>query len=334
MPSPDRPRVILHIGGAKCGSSAIQSYLARNAAILATRGFGVPGKALDFASHVSGEQIWFFEDGVTSGDLSGICNQVVSLMDQAAERDLSGVVISAENLCNHALLAGLLASALPASEVQVVFYVRRQDDFLISSWQQWNLKRFATLEAFLGERAGRDARWMTMIEPWAEAFGDDRISVRPFIRSQLRSGDIVADFCHVTGISQDGLSPLARNANPSFDEAVARLAHRARDLFDGPHDNRFYDVMARLLGQAALKKGSASSLLDLEARRDILRRYEEENAALKARFLPEVEEASLFAPPTADDVIERSEAEKLSDDIAMLTRAVYALACRMERQKS
>ncbi|WP_413718515.1 hypothetical protein [Silicimonas sp. MF1-12-2] len=126
---------------------------------------------------------------------------------------------------------------------------------------------------------------------------------------------------------------MARNANPSFDEALARLAHRVRDVFDGPHDNRFYDVMARLLGQAAFKKGAASSLMSLEKRREILNVYEAENEALKARFLPHQAAGPLFPLPCADDVIEKTDAEQLSDDIAMLTRTVYALAARTEGRR-
>lgn len=334
MPGSDKPRVILHIGGAKCGSSAIQAYLSLNADALASRGVGVPGVRLDFVSPLTGEQIWFFEDAMATGDVSGIQIAVRHLVDEACARGLSDVIISAENLCNHPALAAGFAEVLSGVETRVVFYVRRQDDFLISSWQQWNLKRFDAIEMFLKQRVGKDACWLRMITPWAEAFGDDRIVVRPFVRDLLRNRDVVADFFAVIGISQDDLAPLSKNANPSFDEALARLAHRVRDVFDGPHDNRFYDVMARLLGDAALKRGSASSLLDLPVRRDIVAQYSAENAALQARFLPDVGPEGLFDMPSVADVNAQTEAEKLSEDIAMLTRAVYALACRVEERNA
>lgn len=330
MPSLPEPRFILHIGGSKCGSSAIQAYLSRNAETLAARGVGVPGKNLDFSSEVTGEQIWYFENSVASGDTEAIASRMGILSETARDSGIETVIVSAENICNHPALAPVLAEALRMNEVRVVFYVRRQDEFLISSWQQWNLKRFDSVEVFLAARAGRDARWFSMVTPWAEAFGDDVLTVRPFLRNALKNGDVIADFFAVSGLPNDGLQPLSRDANPSFDEALARLAHRVRDVFDGPHDNRFYDVMARLLGKDALKKGSASSLLDLETRKEILALYEEENAALKSRFMPDVTEGPLFPPPTAENVIVTSDAENLSDEIALLTRAVYALAARLE----
>lgn len=328
MPSLDKPRVILHIGGAKCGSSAIQAFMAQNVEALAARGIGVPGQALDFDSTVTGEQIWFLEDAASSGRHDVIADRVRHLLVDAQDRGFSSVVISAENICNHPDLAAVIAEALKETDARVVFYVRRQDDFLISSWQQWNLKRFDKVEDFLAARVGEDACWFSMIAPWADAFGDDRVMVRPFLRDRLKDSDVVSDFFEVAGLSHEGLAPLAEKANPSFDEALARLAHRVRDVFDGPHDNRFYDVMVRLIGKDALKKGSASSLLPLETRLMIMTCYEDQNTALKARFLPDLGDRPLFPPPTAECIVEKTESEKISDEIAMLTRAIYALAER------
>lgn len=331
MPQGDS-ELILHIGGAKCGSSAIQAYLRQNADALAERNILLPGNRLDFASEVTGEQIWAFEDAVTSGPgMADLPGRLSSLMNTADEKGAHRVILSAENICNHPELAKVVAQARGNRGLKVVFYVRRQDDFLISSWQQWHLKVFGSLEAYLADRVGRVGNWYSMITPWADVFGDDNVIVRPFVRDQLKEGDVVADFCDAAELDSSGLAPLARAANPSFDEALARLAHRVRDVFDGPHDNRFYEVMVRLLGQDALKKSSASSLLPLETRRRILTRYREENDALRDRFLPEMDNRPLFRPPSEKNVLMQSESQKTSDDIAMLTRCVYALAEKLDK---
>jgi len=325
-------KLTLHIGGAKCGSSAIQAFLAQNAEALAARGVGVPDTGLGFGGDVTGEQIWAFENAVTHDiRTAALAEKLATLFAQAEARDLSQLVLSAENVCNHGALAELMRKAIGARPTEIIFYVRRQDDLLISSWQQWHLKLYDTVDAFLADRVGRLGCWLQMIEPWADAFGDDAIVVRPFSREQLLGGDVVADFCAAAGIEADGLEKLGQDANPSFDEALGRLAHRVRDVFDDQHDNRFYEVMVRLLGRASLKQGSGSSLLDLDTRRRIVGRYAEENEALKQRFLPDFGEAPLFRPPAPRDVREVSEADQLSHDIAMLTRAVFALAERAER---
>ncbi len=332
MPQNEALEVILHIGGAKCGSSAIQAFLAQNATILLERGIGIPGTELDFESNVTGEQIWAFENAVAHElRATALAERLGRLVQHAEERGLHRLVLSAENICNHRSLAPLLRQAFEERAVTIVFYVRRQDDFLISSWQQWHLKLYETVEAFLADRVGRLGCWLAMIEPWAEAFGDDAIRVRPFVRDHLLDGDVVADFLSTCEIDGAGLEPLSRAANPSFDEALGRLAHRVRDVFVDQHDNRFYEVMVRLLGKASLKSGPGSSLLDLDTRRRIVARYAEENEALKARFLPEMGNEPLFRLPLPKDVRELSAEDQLSQDVAMLTRAVFALADRAER---
>ena len=323
--------LVLHIGGAKCGSSAIQAFLRQNAGALRDRGIALPGKMLDFSSEVTGEQIWAFEDAAVGGDTEGLSVRLSRLFDEAGEGGCDRVILSAENICNHPTLAHAVARARGNRPVKVVFYVRRQDDFLISGWQQWHLKMFPSVEAFLADRVGRVGCWYSMITPWADVFGDANVVVRPFVRDQLKDRDVVADFCEAAGLDSQGLEPLRRQANPSFDEALARLAHRVQDVFEGQHDNRFYEVMVRLLGQDALKQGSASSLLSLDTRRRVLQRYAEENEALKARFMPEAAPGPLFQPPTPADVLDISDTAKRDDDIAMLTRAVYALATKLEK---
>ncbi len=319
-------KVILHIGGSKCGSSAIQAYLRQNAGPLGTTGVAVPGEKLDFVSTVRGEQIWCFEEMAAAPDC--LSARMQALVEAAEAQGCHSVVISAENICNHPALAAPMAHALDGHQVQVPFYVRRQDDFLISGWQQWFLKKYDSVQTYLDDRVGNMACWHRIILPWAEALGDDCIHVRPFVRDALKNRDVVDDFCAVTGLDQTGLSRLSRPANPSFDEALARLAHRVRDVFEDQHDNRFYETMVTLLGEDALKRGSGSSLLSLETRLDILARYEEENEALRTRFLPGMAEGPLFRPPTASDVIERSESEMLSEDMAMMMRCIHALARR------
>lgn len=323
-------KVVLHIGGSKCGSSAIQASLRQNTETLTSMGVAVPDQNLSLASDVTGEQIWLFENAAAKGEESGLASQLRKTANLAQEKGFNTLIASAENICNHPSFAAPLADALTGIDVKVVLYVRRQDDFLISGWQQWHLKQFDSLASFLADRVGRVANWYEMICPWAEAFGDDNIVVRPFVRDRLKDSDVVADFYHQTGVEAGNLKPLERVANPSFDEALGRIAHRVRDVFEDQHDNRFYEVMVRLLGPAALKSGSASSLLDFETRARILARYRDDNEALKARFLPELGNQPLFRPLKPADVLETSEAAKLSEEMAMLTRAIYALAQRTE----
>ena len=165
MSQTDEMQVTLHIGGSKCGSSAIQAYLKQNEDALRTKRVLIPGRDLDLVSPVTGEQIWMFENAAMAGDLKALGARIKTLVAEAKKKDAKALIISAENICNHAHLAPMLARVLKNCSVRVVLYVRRQDDFLISSWQQWHLKRFASVEAFLSDRVGKVACWASVVGP-------------------------------------------------------------------------------------------------------------------------------------------------------------------------
>lgn len=327
------PTIIFHIGAAKCGSSAIQGYLRQNHAVLAQNGTVVPGTRLDLESEVLGECIWFVERMMGEEDGQGVLRRRISrLAAHAARTGASHLVISAENICNHQALAALFRAASAGFDAKVVFYIRRQDDYFLSAWQQWNMKRYPSLDDYVEKRAGVDANWLEIANTWADAFGDANMLVRPFSRERLVDGDVVADFLAVTGIDGSGCTPLASAANQSFDGHLADMAHRIRDVFDGAHDNEFFVVMAQLLGDKAFRTGSASHLMSLDDRIALLKHYDADNNTLKRRFLPELGDAPLFRPPSEKDVRPMSDIERLQAENAVLMRCVYLLARKLSAQ--
>ena len=327
--------VVLHIGAAKCGSSAIQHHLANNLARMGQIGIGVPGKNLDAESEVTGELIWFFENLGEREDRLGILRRrFARLLARSETSGHSHLVVSAENICNHPDYAVLLREALPGIDTKVVFYVRRQDDYFISAWQQWNLKRFNSLDDYLSLRVGLDARWLATIAPWIEHFGLESVIVRPFRRDLLVGNDVVSDFFCSIGFGEADTGPLGGTVNSSFDENLAEMAHRIRDVFRDAHDNEFFEVMVRLMGKPALKKGGASQVLTLEQRQSIYDRYRDENEELKRLCLPELGEHPLFEPPVSEDVSEPSDIERLKAENAILMRGLYLLAKKIDTKPS
>jgi hypothetical protein len=171
-----------------------------------------------------------------------------------------------------------------------------------------------------------------MILPWELAFGQRCVHVRLFRRDCLRGGDVVTDFCHTAGIDTTGCTVASAEVNRRLDEHLSDMANRVRDIFKGVHDNEFYNVMTDLIGTAAYKRGSSSHFFTLEERYHILELYRTGNEALKRRYFPDLREAPLFEAPCAKDVITLSEIEKLRAENALLTRAVFALAKRSQRE--
>ena len=324
-------RLILHIGGAKCGSSAIQNYLASNAKGLAAKGVLVPPNWLNASSTVTGEQVLFFEDLLDHQKGQDYLSHCLSFVaERMSSEGLTTAIISGENISLHPELAGMLKIASGDFDVTVVLYVRRQDDFLISAWQQWGLKTYASLEDYAASGVDALLSWSKMLVPWEQNFGRENIIVRSFQRDRLHKRDVVDDFLQATGISSDGLKPLTENINPSFDEHLGDLAFRIKDVFDGYHDNDLYYTFVKLIGKKIYKSKSSSHLMSLAQRLEFLARYTVGNEEVKRKYFPDMGDDPLFDPPTTSNVELLSDVEKLQGENAVLMRAVFALTKKIE----
>lgn len=326
-------RLIFHIGAAKCGSSAIQDYLAVNHGALTKVGVLVPGQELDINDKVTGQQIWFMEHLAQRQDREEVLQRrLAALSAHMDQQGQSTLLVSAENISNHPVLAPALAAASVGFDVRIVYYIRRQDSYLLSAWQQWHQKRHPSLIQYLSDHGGTEGNWDRVIQPWEDAFGHDRVMLRLFRRDKLHNGDVVDDFFHNLHLPQDGCIGLTGHSNRSFDDHIGDMAHRIRDVFRGPHDNEFYAVIARLLGEHAFKSGSGSHLLTLDQRTEFLQKYEASNDAIKRRFFPDMGSEPLFEPPNDSDVHALTDIERLQAENAILMRAVFALAKKLEDQ--
>src|SRR5437764_9653544 len=184
-------KLLLHIGAPKCGSSAIQRFLANNATALRRQNVIVPGQKLEYGTNISGNHIWYIEE--LSSDIEAakkvIASKLNSLAVEHAESAnlVSGtnisIILSAENLVNKHNY--LLFSDLPNFSVHPLVYVRRQDDFLISSWQQWHLKQNRDFWAWIISVLGKFGDWSRLLDPWVETYSRQDLSVMRFEQAMM-----------------------------------------------------------------------------------------------------------------------------------------------------
>ncbi len=322
----------VHIGCAKGGSSSIQRFLRRNAAELRARGVVVPPAGLEAGAPPRGQQIDFFQRAVVGNrarPIDGLEERLLGLLGSVGGVEAREIVLSAENLCNPVGFERLLEGLQRRFRVRILMYVRRQDDYLESAWQQWYVKEGRSLLAWMIEHVGTVANWYEMVAPWGDAFGDDAVTVRRFDRAHLVGQDVVADFCQYAGIDLTGLQAPKQEANPSYDNRLSAVLEGRPGLFEGPHDHSFYDMLVALAGDSLFKAPGSPRLLSLVEREAIMTRYAGGNEALRARFLPDAE-APLFEPPSPAPSIEASdiaayERELLQRQIRSLYHRVIAL---------
>jgi hypothetical protein len=315
----------IHIGAGKTGTTAIQSFLSRNRNWLRKQGVVVPDVAMRDGPEVDGCHTSYFERPGADRTQSAaeFAKNVETLFAKSGVRQ---VVISAENLSNpDAGALTWLDDVVSRYETEVIIYLRRQDDYLLSSWQQWFAKVEPDFSTLLNSYVGVLGDWRAVLEQWERIVGRERIRVRLYERDRLLDGDVVADFAQFLRVDEAIPDHAAeKTANPSFNEAIVSLIPGS-GLFKDAHDHAFYDFLDEMLGAAAHKRPNESALT-YEERMQILKRYESANYWVRQRYFADTDVPPwLFKLPTQHEYRVPSERELVREQMQMLFRLVFEL---------
>lgn len=280
-----RKQVILHIGASKAGSSSIQSFLQRNRFSLATLGYVVPDNALSLGGSVTGEHVFATEVLCKNKDAETFRDRIDALFDQS-EPDAHSIIISAENLSNlgnSAIIDGLAADY----DLRVIIYLRRQDELLTSSWQQWASKLETDFHAWLIGALKQFGQWDRVLAEWARLAGEQAMVVRVFDRGSFLNGDLLQDFVAAIGLGERApqFDYEQSDSNPSVTDAVTTMVSGNRHIFADAHDNRFYTALNKLTGNALVEK-TRLSLLTRAQRDKIIEYYRPTNESVCRKYFP------------------------------------------------
>ena len=295
-----KPTLFLHIGHSKVASTSIQDFLEANLDSLRSKGFLVANN--DFA---------FPETGKAAANPVGALEQLHDQGEAGAQRiqarlrelharlttrgsGFDKAVISAENLCNPGFSTAF-APALDLFDVHLIYYVRRQDEWLISAWKQWGIKAGKSLDEFCLEGTKtRYPAFTVALQRW-EPFAT-QIRLKPLHKSALHQGGVTQDFAHAIGLDAKQFHhPGIRNA--SFDASVLEVLRFSPHLFQHRDDDRIFHFLERFLSKEI---EPMRSLLTTEARTKLHAYFEAENRALHARFFPETDFEAIYGNRGAD----------------------------------
>jgi hypothetical protein len=321
-------KLTIHIGANKTGSSAIQVFLKRNRDWLRERGIVVPDIQMRDRRQIAGHHVWYFAQ--TGPDPMARAAELSASVERLfATADVRQVVISAENLSNRETQAfRWFRDVVSRNETEVVVYLRRQDDFLLSSWQQWYAKVRPDFWSWLTSCVGLMGDWRVALERWESIVAPEQIRVRLYERDRLMEGDVVADFAQFLDVDEAiPAEPRDQPVNPSFNEAIVSLVPGS-GLFKDVHDNEFYGFLEKTLGAAAHKRPNESAIT-YEQRLAILRRYDESNRWVRERYFADADvPPALFRMPLRHEHRVPTEQELVREQIQMLFRLVFELKKR------
>lgn len=236
------PRLLIHVGDCKAGSTSIQRMLQSGA-----------WRAPDEAARTGGPRPLRY---ATTGRDAGLNHHALAnalfveramprraqlygaLAEEFAEMENPALTISSERFefAPPAALAESLDRRFPGVEIALIAYVRPHAERLVSGYaQQVKQGLFAgDLEAFHeATRAQGRFLYAPRLKAWREAFGD-RLTLRPMMRDRLAGGCVVRDF--LDWALGDGAVPtreIAANPSPGVEDLSllrdlhARLGDRA-----------------------------------------------------------------------------------------------------------
>ncbi|MFO7855489.1 MAG: hypothetical protein R6V44_09790 [Paracoccaceae bacterium] len=285
-------RLLLHAGMHRTGSTDLQIFLERNRAALAAAGVVYPGERRDHQ-----DLAWALFRGDATGD------DVAALL---ARRGGATTVLSGEDFFIHRDL-GWLKAVRGRAEVRVRIYLRRQDEWL-NSWYNQHVKwpfdrRKSRMSPTRFLAAIDDFHWLDFeatLARWADALGEEAVEIAPVERGFAAEGqvaDVIGDFVARLGLDGGGFERPATRHNDSMPVHCLELA-RHMGLFEmGPK--------ARMRVNDALRKGlahhatAARTVFSPDQRNAVLDRFEAGNRAAARRFLGR--EALFLAPRPGPD---------------------------------
>ncbi|QQA44631.1 glycosyltransferase [Pelagovum pacificum] len=207
-----RPRLILHIGATKTGSTWLQGHMEVNRPALLRSGTWYPEVGLFWqtdrdkqAGHAG------FLPAIRRGE-TNLRHYLDAGVAALGER-VHTVVLSSEAFFLHAE-PSVMANWFAGYDVEVVMYLRRQDDWANAQYCEFVAggavgRVDVPVEEWLETDQVR--RWLDYegrVADWVSAFGQEAVTVRRFESGRLAGNDLLSDFVQATGI--EALSDLPR----------------------------------------------------------------------------------------------------------------------------
>lgn len=303
-------KLILHVGHPKCASSTVQNLFWANRQTLADQGmyligagFRLPHEAPDWDWPV-----WFLND---SGPQIG--EQLAARKTDLTDMGVKTLILSAENLSDPAR-AAYLEACFDAFDTSVIYYIRRQDELLLSSWRQWGLKRGISVRQHILRRVAEGRPdYRASLEHYSARVGRERVHAAFIDPAFLAGGTVETDVWAAIGAEGMPILPAARS-NVSPDRAILLFLSGQRQLFSSPHDDTPVDAMARADGQAPRRL-----VLDRHTQISLKMIYDPVNVALARDFMGRDDGANVI---TADSTVEGDPFVLAAEDLHRIADAL------------
>ena len=278
-----KPRLIIHAGVHRTGTTSIQHLLEINRDTLAAHGVLYP---LDYAPTPGGDPrraganhqrlAWALAERTLSGHAA---RQWLEPLAAGFET----VILSGEDFCaiRNASFLGPLSEAF---DIEAVFYLRRQDDY-VNSWYNQHLRwpfdprhwQQTPREFFDFSPKFYWLYYFDLLKNWSDLLGLGKVRVRVLEKGQVT--DVVSDFLELAGLASMPLKhgPVINDSIPADHLELLRRIRLHR--YSWGVRNMAREALAPLPARRSTNAFPAS------ARREIVRRYALQNIMVARTYL-------------------------------------------------
>ena len=243
-----KPRLVLHIGTEKTGTTTIQHFLRLNRRLLSQHSILIPaflGQANHFAfpflAYAPGRMddvVCRAAPGLSGEDLAPRRAELLEKLAKKAEG--SGFqcwIISSEHLSSRLMEDNEIFCLRKIvdeyfSAVKVIVYLRDPLSVYISSWS--TALKCGSVEASLSEPgagyADRLADHRSLLQRWSRFFDKNELDVRLYERRRLLNGSVIEDFCQSAGIDCVGGCAIPEGRNASLSWAAMQCLARFNQI--------------------------------------------------------------------------------------------------------
>lgn len=277
------PRLIIHIGSQKTGSTSIQTFLTQNPEKLRAAGLCYVKAGRGPASHNR------IAVKYMTTNFPAIMEKLVAEVRSAPEMTH---IVSSEMLFTPRL-ARSLAEHLPSdliADTRIIGYIRRQDKFLEAMFKQVvKTGRFTGSPAEYMTKRDAALNYSKVLDAYAAEFGPHNIDIIPYEPARFAMKNVILDIARrlgLTGISPDDLPQSFSNITLSREiSEILGLIARSTDI----NIAELIRVIIRNRPEGAFHSGDSYSLAERKA---IVDRYAEDNEQIRATYCPDL--AALF----------------------------------------
>lgn len=235
-----KKKLYLHIGFNKTGSTTIQRTLAENSEALLQKGVFYPSNIdaayqqrwqhVPLAAAVPGCNLHW----VLPKKRKTIHRAFEELREAIVAHTFDTLVLSSEGFGETNMgVAKLtwLKEKFVDFDIFIVAYIRRQDEYFLSTYQEAIKAGRARKFSFSDFSSLQQLHFGRRLSAWREVFGRDHVLVRPFSRQHWLGNDLVQDFLATVNINLEPISKV-KTENESLDFRAVELMRRLNAFRD------------------------------------------------------------------------------------------------------